>query len=339
MLARGLMAAAVLASTGLTPTAEAGEKLRPRMQTAGDAVEYGQQITQTAGVRQGTTVRGGRAPAVANNRGVVGRDPVESVDPLEDPFEDPFAEGVPALPAPKVQSRPAARPPVRSQPSSSVRSQVIEQDEDPQPMPPVVRSQPAPQRRPAPAPVQPAPEPMFNEPTETIQQPKLRSLPRTPASQPQRSRLDEDYVCPNPGSLKKIDQIAPTIVVTGDLPTECNLGEEAYADRSYCELTYQWKASSLCSKPLYFEDEQLERYGRLRHPLLQPVISGGRFFADVATMPYKAGYDRPGDCVYALGYYRPGTCVPGFRYRFFPLEADGVLFEALAVGGFIALIP
>jgi hypothetical protein len=320
------------------PAADAGERPAPRAERAAEPSEYGQRILQASG-RQ-VPVRSSRPPAVANNRGVVGKDPVETVDPLEDPFADPFAEGVPSVPPPKVRSTPVApRTPVRSQPATKRAPTPVVEDEDPQPMPvmqlPVIKSQPVP-RRPA---TKAAPAgPVFSEPAETTQPPVLKSVPKTPPPA-QRSALDEGYECPSPSTLKKIDQILPAIAVTGDLPTECTLGNEMFVDRNYCELTYQWKASSLCSKPLYFEDEQLERYGRLRHPLVQPVVSGARFFADCAVVPYKMGVDRPRDCVYALGYYRPGTCVPGFRKAVFPLDADGVVLEALFVGSMIALIP
>ncbi len=88
-----------------------------------------------------------------------------------------------------------------------------------------------------------------------------------------------------------------------------------------------WKASGLCSKPLYFVQVQMERYGHSWGPILDPIVSGAHFFGTVPILPYKMGLQTPNECVYTLGYYRPGSCAPymisplGFTWRAAAFEA------------------
>ncbi len=123
-----------------------------------------------------------------------------------------------------------------------------------------------------------------------------------------------------------------------EVPTECSLGDEQFAARNWQPSTMTWKASSLCHKPLYFEEVQLERYGHTTGPLFQPVISGAHFFLNIAALPYKMGINPPLECRYALGYYRPGSCAPWLLPPV-PLSLRGGLLQAGAVVGIVALFP
>lgn len=125
----------------------------------------------------------------------------------------------------------------------------------------------------------------------------------------------------------------------GELPKDCPWGnEEKFVKRSWQGLTYTWTASALCHKPLYFEDEKLERYGHMWGPWLQPVVSHARFFALVLVLPYQMGLETPNECVYALGYYRPGSCAPYYLDPI-PLSVRAGLFEAGAIVGGVAIFP
>jgi hypothetical protein len=99
-----------------------------------------------------------------------------------------------------------------------------------------------------------------------------------------------------------------------------------------------WKASALCHKPLYFEQESLERYGHTTGPVSEPFVAGAHFFVNIAALPYWMGINPPNECQYALGHYRPGSCAP-WMIDPIPLSARGALYEAGAVTGAILLFP
>jgi hypothetical protein len=103
-------------------------------------------------------------------------------------------------------------------------------------------------------------------------------------------------------------------------------------------MTWTWTASALCHKPLYFEEEALERYGHMAGPLAQPALSGAHFFLNIAVLPYKMGINPPNECQYALGYYRPGSCAPWILDPI-PLSLRGALFQTTAVAAGITAIP
>ncbi len=125
---------------------------------------------------------------------------------------------------------------------------------------------------------------------------------------------------------------------TGDLPFECTPEVVNFNQRSWGCLTYTWKASALCHKPLYFEDMSLERYGHSWGPICDPVISAAHFFGTLPILPYKMGVDTPCECQYALGYYRPGNCAP-YMIEPFPLSPRGAAVQAGIVVGAVSVLP
>jgi hypothetical protein len=143
--------------------------------------------------------------------------------------------------------------------------------------------------------------------------------------------------CPSPKDLKPIHELTTNIAPTeGELPHDCPLGNATFQPRVFAPLTYAWTASGLCHKPLYFEDVQLERYGHMAGPWVQPFASAAHFFLTVPILPYKMGLETPNECLYTLGYYRPGNCAP-YLFDPLPLSVRGALFEAGAwVGGVFA---
>ena len=153
------------------------------------------------------------------------------------------------------------------------------------------------------------------------------------------SDADLEYKCPSIKELKPISEITCDIrPEAGELPKECPIERETYQPRDFAMTTFTWKASSLCHKPLYFEDVHLERYGHSWGPYLQPLVSGAHFFATVPILPYKMGMYPPHECMYTLGYYRPGSCAP-YMLDPIPLSVRGGLAEAGAVLGGVYLIP
>jgi hypothetical protein len=121
------------------------------------------------------------------------------------------------------------------------------------------------------------------------------------------------------------------------IPEECSLGNEIFANRCWIPQTVTWKASALCHKTLFFENVQLERYGHSHGPFLQPIASTGHFFASLFFLPYQSGIHPANECQYALGYYRPGDCAPWLKDPV-PISLEGAKLQTLTMLGF-AYIP
>ena len=122
------------------------------------------------------------------------------------------------------------------------------------------------------------------------------------------------------------------------LPSVCLLGNVGGSPlRSWTPQTVTWKASSLCHKPLYFENVQLERYGHSRGPFAQPLHSTLHFFVSLVSLPYQTAISPPTECEYALGYYRPGDCAPWLKDPI-PISLEGIKRQALVTTG-AAFIP
>jgi hypothetical protein len=140
-----------------------------------------------------------------------------------------------------------------------------------------------------------------------------------------------------------VDKVKLDIAIVGtegeDYPFECSIDDGSmHAGRCWEQITFMWKASALCHKPLYFEDEQLERYGHSWSPCCQTLVSGAHFFTRPFVLPYCMGVEPPCECIYALGHYRPGSCAP-YMCNPVPLSPRGALFQAGAVVGTAAAIP
>jgi hypothetical protein len=144
---------------------------------------------------------------------------------------------------------------------------------------------------------------------------------------------------------RDIRKIVPALLIQGDggqpavegrdYPCECSLGTKVrFAGRDWAPLTFTWKATGVCHKPLYFEDAQLERYGHSWNPVLQPFMSAAHFFVSVPLLPYKMGLNPPNECIYSLGYYRPGDCAP-YMIDPIPLSLRAAAYQALGITGFV----
>lgn len=145
--------------------------------------------------------------------------------------------------------------------------------------------------------------------------------------------------CPDPKSLPLIKDISYKVEPKpGQFPESCPLPDEIYVRKMPTPITFTWKASNLCYKPLYFEDVQLERYGNTFCPLLQPVLSRARFWLTIPILPYLMGVNPPNECIYDLGYYRPGNCAP-YMLNPIPVSLRGGLMEAGVIVGGCYLFP
>ena len=152
---------------------------------------------------------------------------------------------------------------------------------------------------------------------------------------------DAPYVdeCPDPNDMPSILDVPYKVVPKpGLFPERCPLPEDDYVRKAPTPIEFTWKASSLCYKPLYFEDVQLERHGHYCHPLLVPFTARARFWLTIPILPYLMGVYPPNECIYDLGHYRPGDCAPNMLNPI-PISLRGGLIQAGAVVGAAAIIP
>jgi hypothetical protein len=180
---------------------------------------------------------------------------------------------------------------------------------------------------PPPVRIEPSPEPNGGPPPTWEQQ--LAGQPIRPEK------------CSLPGDLKSIREITFDISVKREdlterigVPPECSLGDAPVEPRHWDRITFAWTAASTCHNPIYFDDEQLERYGHSWGPVKQTAVSAIKFFATVPLVPYYMGVYPPNECIYDLGQYRPGSCAPYYLDPL-PLSVRGALYE----GSFLGLLP
>ena len=263
--------------------------------------------------------------------------------PRRDPFELDNPQPSRQLPegTPPETRRPAVDPFDLQPRTNPIRPNPTTQD-------PTTPTDPRPTTEPPrtlePTPTQPQRNPFPDDPTTSDPEP----MPRQPMAtdDPYYSHTQED--CDEAAQLLRNntlvswDKARLDISISGtegdDFPLECRFAEQQFVPRHWHPTDFFWTASSLCHKPLYFEDVQLERYGHETGPFTQPFASAAHFFVTLPILPYKMGLRTPNECVYALGYYRPGNCAPymieplGFTWR-------AALFEAGAWVGGAAAIP
>ena len=120
------------------------------------------------------------------------------------------------------------------------------------------------------------------------------------------------------------------------LPPECSLGDERLEPRHWERTTFSWVAAATYHRPIYFDDDQLERYGHTFGPVTQSTLSAVKFFVTVPLVPYYMGVYPPNECIYDLGLYRPGSCSP-YYFDPFPLSVRGAINEGLFLGTIPAL--
>ena len=90
-------------------------------------------------------------------------------------------------------------------------------------------------------------------------------------------------------------------------------------------------------QPLYFEESNLERYGRsCGH--LQPALSGMRFFATIPSLPYAMTVRRPNQPYIWRWPYEAGWGAPRVR-ELPPLDAKAGLVQASLLTGLIFVVP
>jgi hypothetical protein len=120
-------------------------------------------------------------------------------------------------------------------------------------------------------------------------------------------------------------------------PEERPVTTEKYAARLFPGRVALAEPAYVNHKRLYFQDINSERYG-WELGFAQPFVSTGKFFVDLALVPYRFA-SRPCDCIESSA----GDCLPGdpVPYLCYPpvLSTTGALGEAGAILGLIAIFP
>jgi hypothetical protein len=154
---------------------------------------------------------------------------------------------------------------------------------------------------------------------------------------------------PGPEALYKLESESEFFVRLGQewrdqghkdrlvFPTEPIVSNEVYLGRA-------WPGYALTVEPNYvnygrllFEQPNYERYG-WDLGVLDPPLSAGKFFLDVALLPYHAFTDPFRHFESSAGYCLPGDPVPLLLY---PPECSlsGAMAEAASVLGTLAVFP
>jgi hypothetical protein len=154
----------------------------------------------------------------------------------------------------------------------------------------------------------PGPQRLFRLESERSLQERMRQEARERPS-PERIAFPEEPIATGGGSLARV------------FPPGQELVEPYY----------------VCHGRLYFEDLNSERYG-WDLGFIQPLVSTGIFFYDVALLPYHLATEpcRCYEC--SAGYCLPGDPVP---YLIYPPEISltGTLAEVGVIAGLIAVFP
>jgi len=294
-------------------------------------------------------------PAVHDRSVVVKRsegDGLPTTDPFEednriaqlpeDPFEEPEDDPLPELPTEKEEEETTEEPAEEPQMEEPTRDPLFEETLEPETLEETPRSEDATE------------SPQFGQPREDefdMQTPAPQPAgPPQPLQQPFSQQLQEERRetienCDDEfAKLQQdtIENVNLNIHLEGtpgrDYPFECEVGQGHYEPRQWAEVNYNWKASALCHKPLYFEQAQLERYGHTWGRCLQPMVSGAHFFSTLPILPYKMGLKTPNECIYTLGHYRPGNCTP-YMIEAMPFTWRAALYQAGVVTGTAFTIP
>jgi hypothetical protein len=120
-------------------------------------------------------------------------------------------------------------------------------------------------------------------------------------------------------------------------PDEPIVGHGQHAARMFPHRDMLVEPNYVCYNRLYFEQKNSERFG-WDLCFIQPFVSAGTFFFDVATLPYHFWTDpcRCYEC--SAGYCLPGDPVPLLLYP--PeLSLTGALAEAMTGAALFLIFP
>jgi hypothetical protein len=129
--------------------------------------------------------------------------------------------------------------------------------------------------------------------------------------------VQEDPAAPPvPDRLKPIGEVQLPVADEARMPRDLaaeKFGAEPHLlylpgiSRPWGMMMRTWEAPGFCHRPLYFEEEWLERYG-YSYGIVQPAASAVNLGGRVLALPALMIAAPPHECVYTLGRGRPGNC-------------------------------
>jgi hypothetical protein len=120
-------------------------------------------------------------------------------------------------------------------------------------------------------------------------------------------------------------------------PEETQLAKEPYPGRHWSPYTKQVEPYYVCYQRLLFQQKNFERYGWDLGPIT-PIVSAGKFYWDVAWLPYHLATRPCEQYECSAGYCLPGDPVPLLLYP--PeISATGLLAQAAVVSGLVFIFP
>ena len=183
--------------------------------------------------------------------------------------------------------------------------------------------------------------PMDGEP-ERLPPQATNSVPRKP------ERNVQSYVPPQrPIGLLSIDTSPKPKGDSNIIPVDLNrkaFGEPPTVQAAQStELNTTWApgptpdSMTFPYQPLYFEEPNLERYGRTCSNM-QPVLSSMRFFATIPALPYAMTVHHPNQPYHWRWPYEAGWGAPRVR-ELPPFNAKAGLVQAGVLTGLIFVVP
>jgi hypothetical protein len=128
--------------------------------------------------------------------------------------------------------------------------------------------------------------------------------------------------------------------VPEDLTVQTSAVYASTSDEIQSELFYTKSRNRdeiFAYQPLYFEEVNLERYGR-NCGALQPAVSSLRFFATIPLLPYAMTTYHPSTTYTRKWPYEAGWGAPRVR-EFEPLKLKPSLVQAGAITGLVFVLP
>lgn len=99
----------------------------------------------------------------------------------------------------------------------------------------------------------------------------------------------------------------------------------------------KWSPARFYTNPLYFEQDNLERFEPTSPAWTRPAISYAQFLGTIPVLPYKMGAHSPRKRMFTIGHYPEGQRI--HRSRAAGNIRKGVLFQSVATTGLIFFIP